>query len=208
MANQANLTQTIKDSFFSLMKDVATQVPGHILAFDSASQLAQVQIGIQRVIVGGATVTPSPIIECPVWFAGNSEWLIEHEVSPYDEGIIFFSQRCIDGWREQGGVAPNPVARFHDINDALFLPGFRSRKNAISDFAGEGLRIRNKDNDAHIWLKNDGQVYIKGTLNVEGDVIASGDVIGGDISLQNHGTLPGTFKAGSTPVTGEGGKPT
>jgi len=202
MANESTLTKMVKNTFFELMKDVGTSIPGHILAFDTDSQLAQCQIGVQKTVVGGRTVTPSPIIECPVFFAGGSDYFVEHKLSSRDEGVIFFSQRCIDGWRETGGVAVNPITRFHDMNDAFFLPGFRSKGNSISDFTNDGIRIRNADGSGYVWLKDDGKIYIKGDVIVEGDVVADG------ISLKTHGTSPGTFNVNGTPVAGEGGAPT
>ena len=182
-----------KLAFIEMMKDVATSTPGHILAFDPVTQLAQVQIGIVRKDINGDTFEPAPIVEVPVYFAGGGGFVIEHQIDPNDEGIVMFSQRCIDGWIQTGGVAQNPIDRFHDFTDAMFLPGLRSQQNVVTDFANDGIRIRNADGTSYIWLKSDGTAEIKvTTLSVVGDVDVTGDVVASGISLTTH-THPYTW---------------
>lgn len=203
MTQRANLTDLIKRSFSEMMKDVATSIPGHILAFDSDTQLAQIQIGIQRIDIKGVSFTPPPLIEVPVYFSGGS-FLVEHQIDPGDEGIILFSQRCIDGWLNTGGVADNPILRFHDFSDAMFLPGVRSQPNKIESFANNGVRLRNADGTQYVWLKNDGTVEIKSTgFNVQSPTFTHNGVDVGE----NHNHAAGTYTAGATPVTGNSGDP-
>lgn len=170
--------QLLLASFLELMKDVGTATPGHFLAFDADRQIAQVQIGIQRIDVDGRTFEPSPIIECPVAFFGGGEYFIEHQIDPGDECLIVFSQRCIDGWVNTGGVARNPIMRFHSMSDACILPGLRSQPNSISDFQNNGIRLRNKAGNRFIWLKNDGTAQIDvDTLTLNGDLVHMGDTM-------------------------------
>ncbi|ACG60381.1 gp59 putative baseplate protein [Iodobacter phage PhiPLPE] len=168
-------TDLMKTAFVEMMKDVCTSIPGHILAFTAGGQIAQVQIGIMRVDVNGQTFAPPPLIEVPVYFAGGSKFMIEHQLDPGDEGIVLFSQRCIDGWFNTGGVGENPIGRFHDYADAMFLPGMRSQPNAIKSFANNGIRMRDASGSSYIWLKNDGTGEIKvSTLKIIGDVEHTG----------------------------------
>lgn len=209
------MTELIKRSFIEMMKDIGTSIPGQIIAFDPETQLAQLQIAIQGVAEGNP-FTHQPLIECPVYFSGGSDFFIEHEVQPGDEGIILFSQRCIEAWQNSGGIAENPTLRFHDFSDAYFLPGLRSEPNAISSFSNDGVKIRNKDGDRYIWLKGDGSAEIKvssltldGDLSVLGDVGSTGtvtgdvDVMGGSKSLLNHTHL-GSPTAPDGPVSPTG----
>lgn len=159
----AEQNELIKRTFIEMMKDIGTSIPGYILAFDPDTQLAQVQIGIERKARGGDKFVPAPLVECPVYFPGGAGGCVEFAIEPEDEGIVLFSQRCIDAWRETGGVATNPVMRFHDFSDAYFLPGLRSKPNALSDFQNDGIRMRNVDASAYVWLKSDGSVEIQST---------------------------------------------
>lgn len=213
MTAKSNTTELLKRSFIELMKDVGTSIPGHFLTFDPETQLAQIQIGIQRVDVNGETFEPSPLIECPVAFLGGSEYFVEHQIDPGDECLIIFSQRCIDAWVNSGGVANNPIMRFHSFDDAAILPGLRSQPNKISDFQNNGVRLRNKAGDKFIWLKNDGTAAITvDTLKIIGDIDHEGntvqvgdidhtgtqttsvDVITAGISFVGHVHDKGTYK--------------
>lgn len=168
----SSLTEYAKRTFYEMMKDVATSIPGHVLAFDPATQLAQIQIGIVRTKLDKTTFTPSPLIEVPVYFAGG-DFAVEHQLDVGNEGFILFSQRCIDGWMTTGGVSTNPIMRFHDMSDAVFFPGIRSQPNVMSDFKNDGIRLRNKTGAHYVWLKNDGTIETKNdnftsTINPDG----------------------------------------
>lgn len=174
-------TKLIKESFRELMKGVCTSIPGHVLAFDPVTQWAQVQIGVERVDVNGAVFTPPPIINVPVSFTGD-DWVLEHQINPGCEGEIRFSQRCIDGWQQTGGVAVNPLGRFHDMQDAVFVPGIRSLPNVVTDFANDGMRLRDKAGTQFLWLKGDGSVLMENTaghirLGADGTVTINGVTI-------------------------------
>ena len=148
---------------------VGTSIPGHVTAFDPATQLAQLQIGIRS--SQGAQLPI--IIECPVQFPGGA-FVVEHQIDPGDEGIIVFSQRCIDAWVETGGDAEQPVPRMHDFADAYFIPGIRSKPNVITGFSNDGIKLRNEAGDKYIWLKSGGDIEITaGTVAITGDLTAT-----------------------------------
>ena len=216
MSAKTSTTELMRRSFVEMMKDVATSIPGHFISFDPVTQLAQIQIGVQRIDVNGETFEPSPLIECPVAFFGGSQYFIEHQIDPGDECLIVFSQRCIDGWVNSGGIANNPIMRYHDFSDAAILPGLRSQPNAIQSFENNGVRLRNQAGDKFIWLKNDGTAAITvdtlkiiGNIDHEGDTKQVGDinhtgtqttsvdVIADGISLVGHVHNAGTYKTTS-----------
>lgn len=245
-------SKTLRQAFRELMKDTGTSITGHILAFDTVNQLAQVQIGIYAHNEKGETLTPTPIIECPVDFAGGGGWSFEHKLVPGDEGLIIFSQRCLDAWIQTGGMAENPVARFHDKQDACFIPGIRSKKNAIKDFQNNGIRLRNADASVYHWLKDDGTIeskndsashtikpdgsvesvngsgYVKllasGIVDINGFLIQPTGAASSPVSvgapnivaatsmtiagkeMKGHKHSDGTYKVGSTDVTGQSGE--
>ena len=193
MTQTTTQTELIKRSFIEMMKDIGTSIPGRVIAFDSETQTAQLQIAINGLDADLVPFKHSPLIQCPVYFSGGSEFFIEHEIAPGDEGVILFSQRCMDSWKNEGGIADNPILRFHDFSDACFLPGLRSKPNAIGGFSNNGVKIRNKDGDRYIWLKNDGSAEIKvSALTIDGDVNVSGDVdctgtVTGDVDVNGGG---------------------
>lgn len=228
MSAKTSTAELMRRSFVEMMKDVATSIPGHFISFDPATQLAQIQIGVQRIDVKGETFEPTPLIECPVAFLGGSQYFIEYQIDPGDECLIVFSQRCIDGWVNSGGIANNPIMRYHDFSDAAILPGLRSQPNVIQSFENNGVRLRNKTGDKFIWLKNDGTAAITvDTLKIIGDIDHEGntkqvgdidhtgtqttsvDVIADGISLVGHTHPKGTYKdAEDRPLlSGSSGEP-
>lgn len=204
-----DLLELLDLHFLEKMKNVYTAIPAHVLAFNPETQTAQVEIGIKRVDVNGQSYVPPPIIECPVLFSGD-KWTLEIQIDPKCEGLAIFSQRCIDGWITTGGTAENPLCRFHDISDALFIPGFRPNPTAIKSFSNNGIRLRNADGSQFAWLKNDGSIAIEngkghikiakdGTVTINGvtidvngnittqsTVTAQNNIVGGGISLNSH----------------------
>lgn len=166
------------------LMDTFTSIPGYVVAFDAATQRAQVQIGVMRVNVDGTTFDIPPIVDVPVSFPGD-DYVLEYEIKPGCEGDIHFSQRCIDAWKQTGGIAANPVARFHNKQDAKFIPGIRSLTNAIANFANNGVRIRNATGDRYVWIKNDDTLQIKnaGAVTTYG---ADGSVMTNNTSGHNN----------------------
>jgi hypothetical protein len=181
MSQTASLTEFTKRSFFEMMKSVATSIPGHVIAFDPVTQHAQIQIGVVRKDVNGVEFTPTPLIEVPVQFIGGASHFVEFEINTGDEGVILFSQRCIDGWKTTGGVANAPMLRFHDINDAVFVTGVRSQPNVITDHENDGIRVRNTAGTHHVWLKKDGTIT---TVNENSTLVQSPN---GALSYTNNG---------------------
>lgn len=188
------------------LKSVCTSIPGHILDFDPETQLAQVQIGVQRVDINGVTFEPPPLINSPVLIPGGAKFFIEFEINPGDECLIIFSQRCIDGWNETGGIAVNPILRFHDFDDSITIPGVRSQPNVRSNFQNNGIRLRNEDGSNFIWLKNDGTaeitvdtLTINGNISHTGDQTTSGTIASNAVTAVTSVTAPQV--AGTTNVT-------
>ena len=209
-AKQAKL---IRDAFREILKGVCTSLPGHVLTFDPVKQLAQVQPGVSRVDINGAEFTIPPIIEVPVYFPGG-DYCVEYQIDSGCEGDILFSQRCIDGWVQSGGVAANPIGRFHNMQDAMFLPGFRSQPNVLPSFQNNGVRLRNKAGTQFVWLKNDNTISMEngsgsfklladGSFLINGlQITADGNVItaaGTNLNTHRHG--------GVTPGSGTSGVP-
>lgn len=157
------------------MKDVCTSVPGHVRVFDAGLQRAQVQVGVQTITVEGVEIEPPPIIDVPVLFLGGTQFAMIHQIDPGDEGVIFFSQRCVDGWKQTGGVANNPLGRFHDTHDAFFIPGFRPLPTRISGFANDGMRMQSRSGGHHVWIKSSGEIIADNGL-AQVQISAGGEV--------------------------------
>ena len=192
MTKIATLTEMIDRTISEILKSVGTSIPAHILSFDTTTQLAKIQIGIEFIDINGKTFNLAPVVNIPVYFSGGNNFHIEHQIDVGDEGLIIVSQRCIDGWKEQGGVAAQTVLRKLDMQDALFIPGFRSKPNAISGFSNNGIKIRNKAGTHYIWLKNTGDILSEnenGSYSLKADGSQKGSNSSGSFELQAGGTI-------------------
>ncbi|UJW24801.1 MULTISPECIES: Gp138 family membrane-puncturing spike protein [Pseudomonas] len=204
---QAQFAKMLRDIFGEYLKDnMRTSVPGHVLSFDPATQLAEVQIGLMIEDRLGNAEPRRPIVRVPVQFWGATGGTLECRVAEGVEGSIMFSQECIDSWVDQGGVAAKSEPRRFSINDAYFIPGVRSVPGAITDFANDGIRMRNNSGSMYAWLKDDMTISLSngagfitigadGTVNINGVLITPAglvttpnDVVAGEISLKLHRT--------------------
>lgn len=157
---ELNIYEALSATISEYMKGVYTAIPAHVVTFDPNTQTAQIELGIQRVNLDGSTETPPPITDVPVLFNGCG-FVAEFQIDSGCEGLAVFSQRCIDGWLNQGGCAPNPLARFHAMEDAFFIAGFRPISGVVSGFSNNGIKLRNQSGNQFAWLKNDGSIELK-----------------------------------------------
>ncbi len=222
------ITECIKSAFFELSKEINTSIPAEIIRFYPDTQLADVQIAIKRKDSDGSYVNHPQLLGVPVHFAGG-DWVLEHSISAGCVGIIVVSQRCIDGWIFNGGIAEMPHLRMHDKNDAIFIPGVRPQPKKIQDFANDGIRLRSKSGSCSVWIHEDDTVEMESNghrivLTGGGDCSIS---IGGALSISasdvsidsgglthngvnigsDHKHSSGAYIAGSTPVTSTSGAP-
>lgn len=188
-SQRASGSQVQRVAFAENMKSVYTSIPGHVLAFDPKTQRAQVQIGIQRVDINDVAWVPAPIVDVPVAFPGD-DFVLEYQIDPGCEGIVMFAQRNIDGWKQTGGTADNPAARFHHQQDAMFVPGIRSLPNVIPNFQNNGIKLRNKDGSQYAWLKKDGSIAVgnaQASVNISMDGLINLLNASGSIQLLANG---------------------
>lgn len=202
----ANLDFINPDDFFTLyaeeiIKRVRVSLPAQVLRFDTQTQLAEIQIGLNRRKRNGVNVTPAPIVQVPVHFPGG-QYLVEYQIDIGTEGIILFSHRDITSWLDSGNTQNLSTLRMLDINDAYFIPGVRSQPNVIPAFSNDGIRLRNQEGSQSIWLKNDGAVEINATsmtINSSGaiEINSTGTTVNSNVDMGSN-----TLTAGEATING------
>jgi len=170
---QNPLTNAMQTAIDSFLRQAMFTLPGKVSTFDSGTQLAQVEIGINRLTADGES-RPYAIIEgVPVQFPGDNEWFLFHQITPGEtEGLIHFSQRAIDTWLDQGGPVAPHEARAWSAEDAFFAPGYRSKPGAIPTLPEEGAGISNYDGSVVIHAQADGTILLDNgaaSLSLGGD---------------------------------------
>jgi phage baseplate assembly protein gpV len=124
---------------------------------------------------------PSLGASVPVHFASGGGFTITHPVKSGDEGIAIFSSRCIDGWWDKGDLQPQLETRRHNLSDAMYVPGIRSKPRKLNPPASTtSIQIRTDKGDVYVEVTADSVNIVttqKVTVKcVEMDVTASSRV--------------------------------
>lgn len=144
---------------------IMTALPGHILTYNPTKQRAQVKIGIKRRRNDEWFDMP-PCIDVPVQFSGSQSWSLFFGLKEGDEGLIVFSQRAADHWKQQGGVQEPYDPRVLSASDAFFLPGARSDKTALPSMPADGIGITSRDSSVQVQLTDSQITMHKGSTAV------------------------------------------
>ena len=149
------LYSVINDAIEQRLSNVHTAIPGEIVNYDYATNLATVKATLKRKYQSEDISTPLPLItHVPVAFPRMGGAHIRFPVSAGQEGLLIFCERSIDKWLDTGGVVDPDDTRKFSFSDAIFIPGVASSVNPIeSDAAQTSLEI--KIGDAYIEITAD-----------------------------------------------------
>jgi len=212
------LKQVIDKALKYSQSNINTALPCKVIEFDKDTQLAKVQILIERVKTEGDEVEGVAIPEIegvPVVQPFSGKIAITMPIEKDDTGLLVFNQRNIDTFVVEGTQAMPHDNRMHDYQDCVLIMGFTHQKRVISDYDDDGMAIRSEDNVTHIQLKQDGTININsGSTTVEikkdGDVtINTGKIaLTGDLEMTGNlkvtGNIVATGSVSSTTLTTTG----
>lgn len=148
MSTKPQLSDVISDAIRSELATVHTSLPGRIVDYDQATQIATVQISVQFSRRGlddeRIPYTPSPLSGVPIlWPTGgggkySDTWPLERG----DEVWVHFAERSIDEWvmSDTSVVTPASVRRFN-LSDAVATPAQSSRKSPLPGEAVADARV-------------------------------------------------------------------
>ena len=178
-------------------KQIHTALPAKVVDFNPQHQTVTLAVQITQLLVDGGTVQIPPLVDVPVAFPRGGGYAVTFPRNAGDEGIVIFSERCIDGWWQSGRASEPMDYRQHDLSDGMFYPSICSVPNAIKDFYTGGLSMQSLDGSTFIRVTND-TIHIKGNIQHVGNTTQSGkhhstgvissdaDVMAGSISGKNH----------------------
>jgi hypothetical protein len=166
--------QVVNQAIEKALVHTWTAIPGIVDSFNPEKQIASVKVVVKQEYpkwgAGETAERDHPILSyVPVCFPGGSRFHITYNLEPGDTGLVIFSARALDDWLEHGKILKPAVRRKHSFSDALFLPGFRSFPEVITEFQPDGIEIRNKSRTSYIRL-NDNGVAIQGTVLTHNNV--------------------------------------
>lgn len=158
------LAATIQVAINSILRDTHTSMPGIIVSYDRAKQLAQVQPALKRKLVNGEELSYPVIQNVPVLFQGNETIKTHFDLKKGDSVLMIFSERSIDKWQDSGNEIVPGDKRKHHISDAICIPGLRPNTKAFEPKGSEGSFVIENDG-SFFEIKNDGKFLIKNSEN-------------------------------------------
>lgn len=164
--------------------NIWTAMPGIVQSFDGLKNTCVVQPAIQAQVRErtGAWSTPFNMPLCldvVVIWSGGGGFTLTFPLTEGDEVLLFFANRCIDGWWQNGVVSPQAEYRMHSLSDGFAMPQPRSLPNVVDGgIARDSCQLRSDDGTTYVEIAMGGVVNVvaPGGLNVTGDVIINGDV--------------------------------
>ena len=154
--------------------DIRVAAPGTIHSFDAVKGTAVVQLTIREKqnINGVMQDVPVPLLpDVPVVMPRAGGYLLTLPIAVGDEVLVIFSDNCIDGWWQSGGVQNQMDNRRHDLSDCFAIPGPWSQARKISGYSTSSAQLRDEAGDTYIDLQS-GQITIHAdTLNFTGSNI-------------------------------------
>jgi hypothetical protein len=177
-------------NFFS--QNLHTAVPGVVVSFDAATQLAQIQVGIKTLLIDNNEIEIPPLINVPMTFIRGGGFSQTLPIAAGDECLITFCEKSIDRWKKDGSGFSPEHARKHSLSDAVASVTLSSQKNVIPNFDAANLQIKKDDGTVSITLNSDSSFKIISNnatieINPNSDIILKND--GGEISLKNDKTV-------------------
>lgn len=130
---------------------IRTHVPARVVAYDPATQTANVQVELQQVVRytdpqrlpagavpsgtppnGEATLPPTQIMKVPVVWPRTLAGYVTFPLVSGDTGELHISDRSLEQWRLAGAPTDPGLAFTHALKDAVFHPGLHPDTQPIT----------------------------------------------------------------------------
>lgn len=171
-------TEPIEGSIWQWLCMLRSAIPGIVQSFDAIKQTCTVRVAIQEWILLPPSSTPQlsdpgttqnvptlttidDLQDVPILMPRVPGWSMTFPIVEGTECLLVFSDTCIDGWWQNGGVNPPYDRRRHDLSDAIALFGPWSQPNILSGYSTDSVQIRSDDQTIVIDISSSG-VKIQG----------------------------------------------
>lgn len=180
-----NEEEALKVMTENYIQNARVAIPAIIVQFDPQKQTASVQPAIKDTLQGQSVALPE-LSDVPVQFPRAGGYSLTFPVKAGDECLLVFSDMCIDGWWQSGGIQNQAEKRRHDLSDACAILGITSVPKALKNVCMEGVQIRNDSGTDYIQISEQGillkskNIRIEGTTDIVGVTTINGSRIGTD----------------------------
>lgn len=148
-ANNGTLAGTLQFVFKKMMQQVDGMMPARVIAYDRATNRAQVQIMITQITTSGTQIPRSQVASLPVMVVGGGGFLLSFPIKSGDYGWIMASDRDTSLFLQSMAQSPPNTMRMKSFSDGVFIPD-----------SMRGLTIDGDDVDKVVLQSTDGLTKI------------------------------------------------
>lgn len=156
-------TAVMKQFFKSFGQQLRVGMPGYIVTYDYKVQQASIQPAFKNEYSDG-TVQNLPILyNVPILWPSGPNWYIHGPLPANSPVTIYFSDKALDSWKQNGAIQAPSDSRTHHITDAWAVPGLRPFGNPVPASNADDLLIT--VNNLQFRLKPNGHIQLFTGLN-------------------------------------------
>lgn len=163
--------QVILDAFEARLCEVHTAIPGKVEKYDKLKGVADIQPLLKRKFKDGEVVDLPICNQVPVCFPRTTTSYIHLPIKKGDVGLLIFSERSVDRYKNLGGSQDPQDPRKHSLSDGFFIPGGYPITAPPSSVVQDALHFKNVSSE--VIMYENGQIELKNSI--------------GSVSLTNDG---------------------
>lgn len=203
------------------LQNTDDMLPAKVIAYNRATNRAQVQPLIVMVTTNNEQVPRAQIASVPVFQAGAGNFVISFPVNPGDLGWIKANDRDISLFlKNYAQTAPN-TQRKHKFSDAVFIPDSFMKDVVINSEDAANLVIQTIDGTVRVAIWADkvkitapqvildtplttctGDLLVEGDVSIDGTTELTGDVtVHNDMLIENDLDVDGEANIGGIPFS-------
>lgn len=178
-----------------IKNDIRVCIPAKIISIDYDKMTCQCQPLIRekmRLSSGEFTGVDLPLLlDVPIVYPGSTNFSITFPLSVDDEGLVIFSDMCIDSWWQSSDVQDQFEVRRHDLSDGFFIPTQLSQPKKYSNIDQSNLEVRYRANGNYLKLGSSG-------ISTNCDIVVDGKSIKDFMNKYNAHTHSAPADGGTT----------
>lgn len=155
-------SKVIVDAIDNRLCELHTCLPAKIESYDSSNGTAEVQPLLKRKFKDGEVVDLPICNQVPVAFPRTVTSYIHLPIKKGDVGLLLFSERSIDRYKNFGGSQDPQDPRKHNLSDGFFIPG--GYPITLPPISVEADAIHLKNVSSEIVMREDGEILLKNVL--------------------------------------------
>lgn len=192
---EPSIDESFDEIFKSYQSELKTGIPAIATEVDLNQQWVTVQPLFNRTFLDDddneVQKNYSVIHNVPLKFPRWGGFVITFPVKVGDMVWLNFAERSLDTFKDSSGseIVDPKINRMHDINDAVAMFGFSTRKNKINNYHTQDLVLRSESGDVEIHLTPSKEVQIKADKVRLGSLSANIEVAKGDKSESNFNKI-------------------